>query len=36
MFKGPLPIPSSMDITDEQWEAGRSSIPEPERQGTTE
>jgi len=24
-----------MDITDEQWEAGRSSIPEPERQGTT-
>jgi transposase len=25
-----------MDLTDEQWEAVRGSIPEPERQGTTE
>jgi transposase len=25
-----------MDLTDEQWEAVRTSIPEPERQGTTE
>jgi transposase len=25
-----------MDLTDEQWEAIRDSIPEPERQGTTE
>jgi transposase len=25
-----------MDLTDEQWEAIRSHIPEPERQGTTE
>jgi transposase len=24
-----------MDLTDEQWEAIRSSIPEPEREGTT-
>jgi transposase len=24
-----------MDLTDEQWEAIRASIPEPERQGTT-
>lgn len=24
-----------MDLTDEQWEAVRASIPEPERQGTT-
>jgi transposase len=28
-------VPSSMDLTDEQWEAIRASIPEPERQGTT-
>ena len=25
-----------MDLTDEQWEAVRGSIPEPERKGTTE
>ena len=25
-----------MDLTDEQWEAARPCIPEPERQGTTE
>lgn len=24
-----------MDLTDEQWEAIRGSVPEPERQGTT-
>ena len=24
-----------MDLTDEQWEAIRSSVPEPEREGTT-
>jgi len=28
-------VPLSMDLTDEQWEAIRSSIPEPEREGTT-
>jgi transposase len=29
-------VPSSMDLTDEQWEAIRSGIPEAERPGTTE
>lgn len=28
-------VPWSMDLTDEQWEAIRDSIPEPEQQGTS-